>query len=506
MTHSNATTPPHVHEVIVLGGGFAGLGAAIKLREAGITDFVLLEKAGELGGVWRENTYPGCACDVPSALYSYSFAPNPSWSRVFAGQTEIKRYLQDTAERYGVMPHVRLHHEALASHWSDAESCWVISTHQGEFRARFAIMACGPMHEPVMPDVPGLDGFTGEIFHSSRWRHDLDLRGKRVAVIGTGASAIQFVPQIQPQVAHLTVFQRTPHWVLPKMDQSLPSLVQSLFKRLPLAQLALRGTVFGIFETLNGGMQSKSAMKQFQRLGLLNLRMAVKDPALRRKLTPNYIIGCKRVLQSSEWYPALVQPNVDVVASALRAVDGNTLIAADGSRHEVDVIILGTGFEIAEPPIAKRVHGRDGRSMAEVWNGSPEGYMGTMVAGCPNGFLMFGPNIAVSSSAFLIIEAQLAYIMDALKQARTQGIATIEAHPERIAEFNARVQEALQETVWNSGGCSSYFIDRNGRNSTVWPWSTLEMRRQLSHFNLDEYLIDQPINQSVSTQPSQQTA
>ncbi len=488
MTNSNSSSSTRMHEVIVLGGGFAGLGAAIKLREAGITDFVLLEKAGELGGVWRENTYPGCACDVPSALYSYSFAPNPSWSRVFAGQAEIKRYLQSTAEQHGVLPHVRFHHEALSSSWSDADGCWIIQTTAGEFRARFAIMACGPMHEPVYPDVPGLKEFSGEIFHSARWRHDLDLRGKRVAVIGTGASAIQFVPEIQPLVDKLTVFQRTPHWVLPKMDQNLPALVQRLFKHLPLTQLAMRGAVFGIFETLNGGMQSVAAMKQFQRLALFNIRRGVKDPELRRKLTPNYVIGCKRVLQSNDWYPALAQANVEVVASGLREVRGKTLIATDGSSREVDVIILGTGFEIAEPPIAKRVHGRDGRSMAEVWQGSPEGYMGTMVAGCPNGFLMFGPNIAVSSSAFLIIEAQLAYIIDALKQARAQGITTIEANPTRISDFNARVQAALKDTVWNSGGCTSYFIDSNGRNSTVWPWSTLEMRRQLSRFNLDEYL------------------
>ena len=478
-------------DTIILGGGFAGLGAAIKLREAGIENFLLLEKANELGGVWRENTYPGCACDVPSALYSYSFAPNAAWSRVFAGQAEIKRYLQDTAERQGVLPYVRFQHEALKTYWSDAESCWIIETNQGEFRARFAIMACGPMHEPVLPKVQGLDSFEGEIFHSSRWRHDIDLRGKRVAVIGTGASAIQFVPEIQPLVKHLSVFQRTPHWVLPKMDQTLPPLVQRLFKHLPLAQLAVRGAVFGIFETLNGGMQNIAAMKQFQRLALFNLRRTVRDPEIRQRLTPNYVIGCKRVLQSNQWYPALVQKNVDVISSALAEVRGKTLIAADGSEHEVDVIILGTGFEVAEPPIAKRVFNRYGVSMADVWQGSPEGYLGTMVGDCPNGFLMFGPNIAVSSSAFLIIEAQLTYIVDAITQARAQDITSIETNPERMAEFNRRVQSALQDSVWNRGGCSSYFIDRNGRNSTAWPWTTLEMRRQLSRFNLNEYLINQ---------------
>ncbi len=481
---------PTIHQVIILGGGFAGIGAAIKLREAGITDFVLLEKASELGGVWRENTYPGCACDVPSALYSYSFAPNPKWSRVFAGQAEIKQYLQDVADQHDVMKHVKFQHEALSAGWSDTESCWQIQTPRGEFRARFVIMACGPMHEPVLPQVPGLDSFSGEIFHSSQWRHDIDLKGKRVAVVGTGASAIQFVPAIQPLVAQMTVFQRTPHWVLPKMDQALPPLIQTLFKRLPLVQQAVRGGIYGIFETLNGGMQSVAAMKQFQRLALLNLKLTVKDPDLRRRLTPNYVIGCKRVLQSSDWYPALIKPNVNVVSSALAQVQGNTLIAADGSQCEADVIIMGTGFEIAEPPIAKRVFNRHGESMADVWQGSPEGYMGTMVADCPNGFLMFGPNIAVSSSALIIIEAQLAYIIDAIRQAQAQHISSIEIDPVRTAEFNDRVQAALQDSVWNKGGCSSYFIDRNGRNSTVWPWTTLEMRHQLSRFNLDEYIVN----------------
>jgi cation diffusion facilitator CzcD-associated flavoprotein CzcO len=479
-----------VHEVIILGGGFAGIGAAIKLREAGITDFLLMEKADELGGVWRENTYPGCACDVPSALYSYSFAPNPEWSRVFAGQAEIKRYLQNTASKFEVLPHVKFQHEVLSAGWSDTEACWIIKTSQGEYRSRFTIMACGPMHEPVLPNLPGLNDFQGEIFHSSRWRHDLDLRGKRVAVIGTGASAIQFVPAIQPLVAQMTVFQRTPHWVLPKMDQALPPLIQTLFKHLPLVQQAVRGGIYGIFETLNGGMQSVAAMKQFQRLALLNLKLTVKDPDLRRRLTPNYVIGCKRVLQSSDWYPALIKPNVNVVSSALAQVRGNTLIAADGSQCEADIIILGTGFEIAEPPIAKRIFNRHGESMADVWQGSPEGYMGTMVADCPNGFLMFGPNIAVSSSALIIVEAQLAYIIDAIRQAQAQDISSIEIDPVRTAEFNDRVQAALQDSVWNKGGCSSYFIDRNGRNSTVWPWTTLEMRRQLSRFNLDEYIVN----------------
>lgn len=484
MSNSNA-----FHDVIVLGGGFAGIAAAIKLRESGIDNFLLLEKANELGGVWRENTYPGCACDVPSALYSYSFAPNPGWSRMFAGQAEIKQYLQDTACRFGILPHVRLQHQVQTLRWSDADAGWQIETSQGRFHARFVIMACGPMHEPVLPRIPGLADFPGDIFHSSRWRHDIDLRGKRVAVIGTGASAIQFVPEIQPLVQRLTVFQRTPHWVLPKLDQALPGIARQMFRHLPVTQTALRGAIYGVFETLNGGMRSVAAMRQFQRLAEWNIASGIKDPALRAKVTPNYVIGCKRVLQSSNWYPTLAQPNVDVIASGLQAVEGSTLVASDGSHCEADVIILGTGFEIAEPAIAQRVYNRHGQTLAEVWNGSPEGYLGTMIADCPNAFLMFGPNIAVSSSALIIIEAQLTYIMDALRQVRSRHLRTIEPEPARIATFNQQVQMALQDTVWNSGGCSSYFLDRNGRNSTVWPWSTWAMRRRLSRFRLHEYRI-----------------
>lgn len=486
----NSVNNQNFYKVIIVGGGFAGLGAAIKLKEAGINDFVLLEKASEMGGVWRENTYPGCACDVPSALYSYSFEQNPAWSRVFAPQAEIKQYLLDVTEKYKVMPHVRLKHEAETAKWSDEEQCWIIQTNHGEFRSQFAIMACGPMHEPVLPKVKGIENFKGEIFHSSQWRHDLDLTGKRVAVIGTGASAIQFVPQIQPQVKQLTLFQRTAQWILPKSDMPMLSPVRSLFKFLPMTQQLLRGSVYGIFETLNGGIQSPAAMTQFQKLAQWHLNYHIKDPVLREKLTPNFIIGCKRILQSNNWYPALAQKNVEVIASGLAEVKGNTLIASNGESCEADVIILGTGFEIAEPPIANRVYNRFGEKMSDVWQGSPEGYMGTMVENCPNGFLMFGPNIAVSSSAFIIIEAQLTYIMDAIRQAMELGIQTIEPNPEITKKFNEKVQQALQTTVWNKGGCHSYFIDRNGRNSTVWPWTTFKLKERMKRFNLKEYLID----------------
>ncbi len=484
-----ASMATSLYSVVIIGGGFAGLGAAIKLKQAGIHDFILLEKASELGGVWRENTYPGCACDVPSALYSYSFEQNPTWSRVFAPQAEIKQYLQNVADKYDLMSHVHLNQEMLSAHWSDEQQQWILETSQGQLHAQFTIMACGPMHEPVLPKIKGIQAFNGEIFHSSTWRHDLDLTGKRVAVIGTGASAIQFVPEIQPIVSQLTVFQRTAQWILPKSDMTLPKPVQALFKYLPVTQQLLRGGVYGVFETINGGIQSPRAMTQFQKLAELNLKFKIKDPILREKLLPNFIIGCKRILQSNHWYPALAQNNVQVIASGLSEIRGNTLIAENGESCDVDLIILATGFEIAEPPIAKRVFNRHGQSMADVWQGSPEGYKGTMVQDCPNGFLMFGPNVAVSSSAFIIIEAQLTYILDALKQAMAQNIQSIEPNPENIQQYNAEIQHALQTTVWNKGGCQSYFLDRNGRNSVAWPWTTFKLKQQLQHFNLDEYIV-----------------
>ncbi|GAC1373078.1 MAG: NAD(P)/FAD-dependent oxidoreductase [Aquirhabdus sp.] len=485
-----ATAVRHV-EIAVLGAGFAGIGAAIRFIQAGITDFVVLEKASEIGGVWRENTYPGCACDVPSALYSYSFAPNPHWSRMFAEQAEIKAYIKDTAERFGVMPYVKLNHEMLESTWDNEQKHWVVQTSAGVFFARFVVMACGPMHEPVYPNIKGLKSFKGMTFHSACWRHDYNLQGKRVAVIGTGASAIQFVPKIQPQVAKLTLIQRTPQWVLPKLDQVLPKTAQTIFKYVPLTQQTLRGGIYGIFETLNGSMQHPQLMKKIQRLAIYNINRAVKDEELRNKLMPDFIIGCKRILQSNDWYPALVQPNVDVVRSGIQEIKGNTVITSDGSKHEVDAIILATGFEISTPQVLSRVRGRSGQTVAEVWQGSPEGYMGTMTVDCPNAFLMFGPNLGVSSSAFIIIEAQLNYILDALRQVHAQKIKTIEVDPENQIQFNRKVQDALQDSVWNTGGCQSYFIDANGRNSTIWPWSTFEMRYQLSRFDLSQYIVNE---------------
>ena len=482
-----ARQPDKRYEVIVVGAGFAGIGAAIKLREARC-DFLVLEKAAEVGGVWRDNTYPDCGCDVPSAFYSYSFAPNPRWSRLFAKQAEIKAYTRDTAERFGVMPHVRLGAELIAANWDALAKVWRLKTTAGDYSAQFVIMACGPMHVPVMPRVPGLETFKGVGFHSSRWRHDLDLRDKRVAVIGTGASAIQFVPMIQRQVQQLTLFQRTPPWVLPKMDALISARWQRLFEKVPLTQSLFRKLLYLQFELLNLSLKSPRLIKRLEAAGKKNIARGVKDLALRARLTPDFALGCKRILMSNTWYRALAQPNVSVLPGIAR-VEGDQLVAEDGQRYAADIIVFATGFEVANPPIAERIVGASGKPLSERWQGSPEAYLGTMTSDCPNLFLTFGPNLYTFSSSFVMIEAQLKLILSAITTARQKRLATIAVDPAVFQRYNTQTQAALQRTVWNSG-CSSYFLDKNGRNSTNWPWTTWTMTYRLKRFKVGDFLVE----------------
>jgi cation diffusion facilitator CzcD-associated flavoprotein CzcO len=486
------TSQPHSErfdfEVIVIGAGFAGIGAAIKLREAGF-DFVVLEKSAEIGGVWRDNSYPDCACDIPSALYSFSFAPNPHWSSFFARQEEIRDYTIDTANKFGVMEAIRVNHELLRASWDKSEKMWELHTSAGDYRARFVIMACGPMHKPVTPAIKGMETFTGVSFHSAQWDHDCDLANKKVAVIGSGASAIQFVPAIESKVAHLTLFQRTPPWILPKLDFPVSGRWQRIFQRFPFIQSLLRKLLYGQFEFLNRSLKHPRLIKRLQGVALRNMYRSIKNKELRARLTPDYLIGCKRILQSNTWYRALSKPHVDVVDSVAE-IQGNTVIASDGSRCEADVLIFATGFEVANPPIAERIVGASGITLAEQWRGSPEVYLGTVAEDCPNCFLTFGPNLYTFTSAFVIIEAQLKYILSGLKKMRSDNISSFEVDKGRNVPYNQKLQTSLQDTVWNSGGCISYFIDKNGRNSTNWPWTTFYMRLRLREFRLGDYILD----------------
>ncbi|MEU2414486.1 NAD(P)/FAD-dependent oxidoreductase [Streptomyces sp. NPDC013099] len=484
----------HEHvRVAVIGSGFGGLGAAVRLRREGITDFLVLERAGSVGGTWRDNSYPGCACDVPSHLYSFSFAPNPDWPRTFSGQQHIRAYLEHVADTFGLRPHIRLDHEVTVMRWDNDELHWVIETANGAtITADAVVSATGPLSDPKLPDIPGLADFPGKVFHSAQWDHDYDLSGKRVAVVGTGASAIQIVPEIQPKAGRLTLFQRTPPWVMPRMDRAISGAEKWLHRALPFTATARRGLLWGIRE-----LQVGAFTKHPNQLGLVesiaksNMARAIKDPALRAKLTPSYRIGCKRILLSNAYYPALAQPNVDVVASGLSEVRGSTLVGSDGSETEADVIILGTGFHVTDMPIASRVVGADGITLSESWKDEMQALRGATAAGFPNWMTIIGPNTGLgNSSMILMIESQLNYMADYMRQLDVLGgRAALDARPSAVGAWNRRVQERMKRTVWNTGGCTSWYLDANGRNTTVWPGTTAEFRRATRSVDLGEYEV-----------------
>ncbi|MFD1811903.1 flavin-containing monooxygenase [Rhodococcus gannanensis] len=483
------TRQEHV-EFAIIGAGISGIGAAITLRRMGITDFVILEKGDALGGTWRDNSYPGCACDVPSGLYSYSFAPNPEWTRLFAGQGEILDYVDRIAAEHGVGEHVRFGTEMTRAQWDETRHRWVVDTNHGTLTAGSVIAAAGPWSEPLVPDIPGLDTFDGEAFHSSRWNHDLDLTGKRVAVVGTGASAVQFVPAIAPDVENLHLYQRTAQWVLPKPDHYVPKVERWAMRRVPGAQRALRSIEYNIMEALGVGFRNPWILRIVQQIGRAQLRAQVPDAELRQALTPDYTLGCKRLLLSNTYYPALTRPNVEVHANAVASVRGNTVIGTDGAEREVDVIIFGTGFHILDMPIGSKVFDGAGRSLDDHWKGSPQAYLGTTVAGFPNAFVLLGPALGTGhTSAFTILEAQLEYLASAISAARAGGWTRMETRADVQAAFNADVQQALATTVYNAGGCQSYFLDVNGRNSFNWPWSTGRMVQRLNEFDQRAYEV-----------------
>ncbi|MFE2299671.1 flavin-containing monooxygenase [Streptomyces sp. NPDC059445] len=481
----------HEHvRVAVIGSGFGGLGAAVRLRREGITDFVVLERAGGVGGTWRDNSYPGCACDVPSHLYSFSFAPNPEWPRTFSGQEHIRAYLEHVADVFRLRPHLRFNSEVTMMTWDTDKLHWRIETSSGFLTADVVVSATGPLSDPKIPAIPGIGTFTGKVFHSARWDHDYDLRGKRVAMIGTGASAIQIVPEIQPDVARLTLFQRTPPWVMPRVDRAISGPERWLHRRLPFTAQARRGLLWGIRE-----LQVQAFTKRPDELGLVerlakrNISRAVKDPELRAKLTPDYRIGCKRILLSNAYYPALTRPNVDVVASGLAEIDGSTLVAADGTRAEVDAIVFGTGFHVTDMPIADRVVGADGRTLAEAWKDGMKSLRGATAAGFPNWMTIIGPNTGLgNSSMILMIESQLNYMADFVRQLGVLGgRVALDARPGAVDAWNHRVQERMKRTVWNTGGCTSWYLDANGVNTTVWPGTTTEFRGATRRVDLGEY-------------------
>jgi cation diffusion facilitator CzcD-associated flavoprotein CzcO len=480
-------------QIAIAGAGLAGLGMAIALRRDGIEDFVVLERADDLGGTWRDNSYPGCACDIASVLYSYADEQNPAWSHAFAHQPEIQAYIHDVARRHDVTGHIRYGHEVLEASWDEDAERWRIQTSGGEFSAEILISAVGALADPSIPDLSGLETFAGTVFHSARWDHEHDLSGRRVAVVGTGASAIQFVPEIQPQVSHLDLFQRTPPWVLPRGNPVIPESWRRQFARRPRLMSWLRRTVFSMYETFHYGFRHPAVMRLAERRARAHIERQVADPALRAKLIPDYRLGCKRVLGSNTWYPALTRDNVDVITAGIAEVTADGIVDADGTHHPVDTIIFGTGFHVSDVPVSHRIRGRGGELLADRWQGSPKAHLGLGVHGYPNLFLLLGPNTGLGhNSVLLMIEAQIAYLRQALRYRRERGVSTLEPTAAAQDAYVAAVDRDTEGSVWTAGGCLSWYVDVTGRNSTLWPGSVRAYQRRLARFEIGDYATQLP--------------
>ncbi|PSR65747.1 NAD(P)/FAD-dependent oxidoreductase [Nocardia sp. MDA0666] len=474
--------------ILIVGAGFGGIGLAVKLRRAGFTDLVIIERADDLGGTWRANTYPGCACDVPSHLYSYSFAPNPDWSRTYGRQPEILRYLRAVATEHEVTQHIRLRTELLDARWNDADSRWHITTSRGPMTADILISATGIFDEAKYPALPGLDTFTGTRFHSLHWDHDHDLTGERVAVIGTGASAVQFVPEIQPQVAKLLVFQRSAPWIMPRLDRPTTAAERKLLRGVPVVQKAIRAGWYGAIEAFGLiSLVDQRFRHPYEALGRLQLRRQVRDHALRARLTPDYVIGCKRAIFSDAYLPALDQPNVEVITDAISHVRAKSIVTADGREHPIDTIIFATGFA-SIPTAYERFTGADGLTLAELYRKKPHSYLGVAVAGFPNFFCTLGPfGAAGNQSAVYMIESQITYIVDAIATAQRVGATRIALRPHAQQRFLTEMQDRSRSTVWLTGGCTSYYTTADGDNAGLYPNWSFEYRRRTAHFDADSY-------------------
>ena len=487
-------------ETVIIGAGFSGMCMAIKLQEAGKTDFVILEKADDIGGTWRDNTYPGCACDVPSHLYSFSFEGNPEWSRMYSGQKEIWAYQKRVADKYGLRKYCRFNEGIESARFDEENLIWQVKTLKGrEITCRNLISGVGALCLPAYPTLKGIENFKGAAFHSAEWNHDVDLRGKKVAVIGTGASAIQFVPEIQPEVAHLTLFQRTAPWVLPKDDRPMTGWEKWLFKHVPFARRLFRGAIWARMELGTWFfVNNPDQVKKGEALGRKYLRKAVKDPELRKKLTPTYQLGCKRVLLSNNYYEALAAPNASVETDGIAEVREHSVITHDGREIEVDAIIYGTGFKATDPFAEISIKGRGGCDLNEVWGelGGAEAYYGITTSGFPNFYMLLGPNTGLgSNSIILMIEAQVHYTMEALKLMDRDRLAALELKPEVQAAFNGKLQAEIGHTVWATG-CNSWYIAETGKNTTIWPGLTMSYRQQTRELDPTDY-IETPITAPV---------
>ena len=481
-----------LYDIAIAGAGFSGLGLAIHLKKQGKYSFVVLERNAEVGGTWHDNTYPGAACDIPTFLYSYSFEPWPHWSNNYGPQQEILEYIKHCADKYGLRPHIRFRRNIQQVWYDEANCIWHTRLANGEtILSRIVVGCTGPLNKANFPNIPGRETFQGAAFHTARWDHAVDLTGKRVGVIGTGASAIQVIPSIAEKVGHLSVFQRTPPWVIKRHDHPIKPGVQKLYKALPFLQKIRRGRVYLRQEAAAlAFVVFPKLMNVARRLGVRNLQKGIQDPELREKLTPNFMMGCKRVLLSNTYYPSLTRENVALVTDSIEEITPTGVRTTDGKLHELDVLVYATGFEASENMAPFEVLGKNGVDLQDLWKNGGESFLGTTVNGFPNFFMIVGPNTGLGHNSMIyMIESQVRYIMHALKVMDRKGFKEVEVKASVQDAFNEKVQKRLEGTIWNHGGCMSWYLNHDGKNTTLWPGFTFEYRHKTRRFKVKDYEV-----------------
>ena len=489
------------YEVGIIGAGFGGLVAALKLKNSGRSSFVIFERAADIGGTWRDNIYPGCACDVPSHLYSIASQPNPDWHYKFSKQPEILNYLKNVVSKNDLSEHIRLNSDITELQFIEADGLWQISDRNGnQTKVKFIISATGPLNRPVIPPFLGLDTFKGAKFHSFEWDKTCDIKGKRVAIIGTGASSIQIVPTIAPEVAHLTVFQRTPAWIMPRDDRKVSHFGKFLFKNIPATQKLLREGIYWLFEFLGKAfIGNKILYNLSEYLALKKLKKEVKDPETRRKLTPQYKLGCKRVLVSDDYYPTFNRPNVSLITENIEKITDSSIITTDGMAYPTDVIVFATGFEAADVALYTRILDKNGVNLINEWaKTGAQAYHGTTVSGYPNLALLLGPNTGLGHNSVIhIMESQMNYVVQYLDFLEKNGEkAYLDVKPEIQQAHNTSIQQQFEGTVWASG-CKSWYLNKKGRNTTLYPRLTVQFRKDTQTLNPDDYIIYNSLSHTV---------
>jgi cation diffusion facilitator CzcD-associated flavoprotein CzcO len=477
-------------DVLIIGAGFAGLGTAIRLQQSGVKNIVILERAQDVGGTWRDNTYPGAACDIPSNLYSYSFAQNPDWSRSFSGSAEILGYVHHLAKEFKLLPLVRFGENVTGLVFDEAAGEWVVSASSGDFRARSVIMASGPLSNASFPNMPGIETFKGHKIYSAKWDHSYDFTGKRVAVIGTGASGIQIIPELVKVAGSVKVFQRTPGWVTPRPDFSTPEWNKSLFRKLPLAQTALRQALYLSHESMALAVIWNSPLTAIaERIALAHLNRQVKDPWLRRQLKPDFRIGCKRVLISNDYYPALQKENCKLITWPIARLCEEGIRTVEGIEHQFDCIVFATGFDVCKSGTPFPITGLDGRQLNNEWKGGAQAYKSINVAGYPNLFITFGPNSGPGhNSALVYMESQIDYAVQGVKAILEKNLKVLDVKSEVQVRYNHAIQKRLAKTNWNSG-CKSWYLTADGYNATMYPGFATQYAKQMKELELADYTL-----------------